>query len=765
MSISTITKNSITSICRLLTLLFISVIFTFQGLSQMMPITLNGVEQEINLGSDSEWTISLDGGEKRPVIVPGGGWNSDLQTPLIHTMSDVTDHVIYERMIEIPLNLRNRIIKIQFGAVNYGAEVYIDGKKVGDHVGSLSAFEFDITNFIRWGESQRLEVKAYHRRHYQYGTDTLRRKFSIPIPFDFPGGTDSTTWAEAKSWYVWAGNSKFGYGITKYVKLLVLPMVYVSDMHLITSVTRQEFIGMFEITNLSGADKTIKLDGNFSSWNNLKFDYPRINSVQLTIPEGKTVKTTIKVPWHLGQKSYWWPNIPFREDYQASLHYLNVTLSENGIIGQHFSQRFGFVEHGEGHSYYTVNGVRVTGMSDSTTESQMSGYDVYSLSPAFLPPTKFGTGCPETWKRYMRIGFNINRLHVSTPTQYMMDAADEVGFMLIPESPVWGNWPNMFNGYKTTLAIREIVRFCRNHPSVARYSLTNEVRDPVDSNFPWRACIDAAYEVDATRPFVFEIGEPTGRIDGFKYGHAYFIEHYRDFDKDVFGEIRGMGEHFWATDGMVPFAVGAMTLRMNNYSYFAPWSWINYWPNFLEGMSHNEHGWRENRHADRRDFFNGWESPVVKLVQKALDPFLILDEEILKNNQIVPDAPTIFTNYEGKSSIQPDSAQVIWPIKLPNVEPLEEVKRTIRVFNNDLKGEILELRWEARWDSPDGELALEGGQIPLTIKPGYNTSYLLNFQIPPSLKKQRRLYLILKNYKDHELKFKETAIYFNVLQG
>lgn len=748
---------------RSLCLIYLGILLPFSGLSQIMPLTLQGAKQEINLGSDTAWTISLDGGEKRQIIVPGGGWNSDIQEPKIHTMSDVNNYVLYERMIKVPAALSGNIIKIQFGAVNYGAEVYIDEKKVGTHEGSLSAFEFDITPYIRWGESQKLEVKAYHRRHYKHGTDTVRQKFSLPISFDFPGGTDSLTWKEAKSWYVWAGNSKFGYGITKYVKLLVLPKVYISDMHVITSVTRQEFISKLEITNLSGKDKTIRLTGNFSSWNETKFNYPHINTIQLSIPNGKSAETTIRVPWLLGEESYWWPNIPFREDYQACLHFLNLRLSENGEIWQELSQRFGFVEHGEGKSYYTVNGVRVTGMSDSTAEPQMSGYTVYSTSPAFLPPSEPGTGCPETWKRYMRIGFNMNRLHVSPPTQYMMDAADEVGFMLIPESPIWGNWPNFFNGDKTTRAISELVRFCRNNPSVARYSLTNEVRDPVDEDFPWRACIDAAYEMDSTRPYVFEIGEPTGRINGFKNGHAYFIEHYQDFDKDVFGEIRGMGEHFWQTDGMAPFAVGAMTLRMNNWSYFAPWSWINYWPNFLEGMSWEEHGWKENRHPDRKDNIDGWGSPIVKFVQKALNPFLVLDEEILKNNQIPVDRHPSSSSWEDKTVIQPESGQVIWPVNLPHVVPSGKVQRTLRIFNNDLKGEKVVLRWEARWDSPEGEIALKGDYIPLTIQPGYNIGYPLNFQIPDTAKKGRRLYLILENYKDNELKFRETEIYFTVI--
>ncbi|MEI8235522.1 MAG: hypothetical protein WCH57_12690, partial [Verrucomicrobiota bacterium] len=37
--------------------------------------------REMDLASDKDWTLSVDGGSARPIKVTAGGWNSDQQEP------------------------------------------------------------------------------------------------------------------------------------------------------------------------------------------------------------------------------------------------------------------------------------------------------------------------------------------------------------------------------------------------------------------------------------------------------------------------------------------------------------------------------------------------------------------------------------------------------------------------------------------------------------------------------------------------------------
>ena len=301
----------------------------------------------------------------------------------------------------------------------------------------------DLTNFATPGREQTLQVKAFHQRHYwvpvskypKFKGHGQKMTSEVPVGFDF------------SCQRLHSGNSNVGYGITRSIHLEIQPAVHIEDTFVRPSVTKYQLACDVWLHNTTGIDRTLKIHASLTSWNKRKWNYPAIPPASISVPAGQTVKITIgPIPWNLGRESYWWPNIPFREDYAAQLHILNFEITEAARVWQTHPQRFGFVEHGEGPFYYTVNGVRVTGISDSTAEGQVSFYDQYN-SPAWLPPTKPGTGAPESWRRYMRVGININRVCCAPPTDYMMEAADEVGFMLIPEVPIWGNGLSTYTRY------------------------------------------------------------------------------------------------------------------------------------------------------------------------------------------------------------------------------------------------------------------------------------------------------------------------------
>ena len=52
------------------------------------------------------------------------------------------------------------------GAVHYGAEIAIDGRKIGEHVGCMTPITLDLTAYVTPGRTTSLQVKAFHRKHY-----------------------------------------------------------------------------------------------------------------------------------------------------------------------------------------------------------------------------------------------------------------------------------------------------------------------------------------------------------------------------------------------------------------------------------------------------------------------------------------------------------------------------------------------------------------------------------------------------------------------
>jgi hypothetical protein len=301
---------------------------------------------------------------------------------------------------------------------------------------------------------------------------------------------------------------------------------------------------------------------------------------------------------------------------------------------------------------------------------------------------------------------------------------------------------------------------CRNHPCVARYSLANEVREPIlgkrqnRENWPWRPAIDDMMAVDDTRPLVFELHQQgQGRVDGIKSGHAFIMNHYTDIQEKVGPDrgIRGMGEHFWNKNSMGEFAVGMRTLRVNDWCYMGGWCWLNYWPNFLEGMSHATHAWTQQNHSDRQDGKDGWGSPIVRFTQQSLHPYLLQDRGLLADNPKEP------------QGIKRNEAQ--WPYNLPTIISGAPVERNIEVFNGGLTGNTLTLCWSAHWDKPDGPLAIEGGEIPCDIEPGFHATKTISFTAPKVEPDGRILYLVMESRRDGKTLFREEATCFKVTRN
>ena len=74
--------------------------------------------------------------------------------------TDFINSVWYQRMIQIPSAWQGKRVKLNFGAVYYESEVYIDGRFVGRHYGGSDSFAFDITDFVGDGKEHSIVVHA-----------------------------------------------------------------------------------------------------------------------------------------------------------------------------------------------------------------------------------------------------------------------------------------------------------------------------------------------------------------------------------------------------------------------------------------------------------------------------------------------------------------------------------------------------------------------------------------------------------------------------
>lgn len=67
---------------------------------------------------------------------------------------------VYSKTFTPPLSLKGKRVFLRFEGVGSVADVYVDGKFAGNHMGAYSAFAVELTRLLRYGEENRITVKA-----------------------------------------------------------------------------------------------------------------------------------------------------------------------------------------------------------------------------------------------------------------------------------------------------------------------------------------------------------------------------------------------------------------------------------------------------------------------------------------------------------------------------------------------------------------------------------------------------------------------------
>ena len=96
--------------------------------------------------------------DKAPTMQVPGDWNTQDARLFFYEGT-----VWFKRTFDYhPTN--NRRTLLYFGAVNYDAHVYVNGRKAGHHIGGFTPFNFDVTELLKDGENTVI-VKVDNKRH------------------------------------------------------------------------------------------------------------------------------------------------------------------------------------------------------------------------------------------------------------------------------------------------------------------------------------------------------------------------------------------------------------------------------------------------------------------------------------------------------------------------------------------------------------------------------------------------------------------------
>lgn len=429
----------------------------------------------------------------------------------------------------VPASWNGETVKLHFEAVAGFAEVYVNGKKVGENFDLFLPFDLDVTDEIKPGADNEILVGVRSQWLFE-DKSTIGRRI-------VPAG------------------SMWGYsmnGIWQDVYLWAVPKINVADVFVKPLVSKNMIELDVTLQNNSGKAASVKVDADIYKWINKagtdvntapvpswelggKLISSPKNGNTVKIGQGKAV-VKLTIPVKEGQLDYWSPETP-------NLNALIVSIKQGDKTIDLKYERFGWRE-------WTFDG----------TNQCLNGkpYPLKGDSWHFM-------GIPQMTRRYAWAWFkaikdmngNAVRLHAQVYPKFYMDMADEMGICVLDETANWASdgGPKLDSEKFWANSKDHLTRFVerdRNHPSVFGWSISNENKPVILYVFSrpdlmpqqakaWEEWRDIVRATDPTRPWISSDGEDDG--DGIL---PTTVGHYGDLNsmkrwKEI-GKPWGIGE-------------------------------------------------------------------------------------------------------------------------------------------------------------------------------------------------------------------------------
>lgn len=435
---------------------FILVSFTFKYVSSRDVSQENPfMRKEMNINQDWSYS-SLHTSHLSQIEKKTNEWKS---VDLPHTWNrfDATDMIPgyrrdtgwYKKKLFIPEYTGKRFL-LHFEAVNMTAKVYVNEQLVGSHVGGYLGFEFDITPYVQKGDTNQIHVCA----------DNSYDPSIIP---------------SQKSDFVLYG------GITRDVRLKVVPTTYIKQMHISTP----------EVSEKSAKTKLNAVIANPEQNKEKVHIKARIKDAK-----GKViVKTRKRVLVQQKQKrvQLQFPSLdaPHLWDVDDPYRYTaEMSIKQGKQQIDNFSDQFGYrwFEFKKNGPFY-LNGERLL-IRGTHRHEEHAG---------------FGGALPDSihWNDMQRIknmGANFVRLGHYPQDPDVYEACDSLGLLVWDELP-WCRGGMGFGKWKqyTRKMLKEMIDQNYNHPSIIIWSLGNEM--------PWRPDFPNGGNIDSIRPYVKQLND------------------------------------------------------------------------------------------------------------------------------------------------------------------------------------------------------------------------------------------------------------------
>ena len=422
-------------------------------LSGLWDFRLDPAEQ----GEGQSWHAGF--AEERLIAVPCS-WNDQFQD-----LKSYFGSGWYQTRFHLPRGWEGQRVWVRFGSANYWADVWVNGIKVGSHVGGHLPFEFDITDLLYHGDENGLVVRV----NGQLSLET--------VPWGMVPDSDVPRSAEQ---YPDINFDFFPYcGLHRPVILYSTPRVFIRDIRAHTTLEG------------SGATLHVEVSGDLPEGTGLRFKLHASGKASTVAPQSVASASdgVIRCELEIADPRLWCPQDPYLYDLRVGI------FDGDQIVDE----------------YRLPVGLR--------TVTIQGGQLLLNNRPIFLkgfgkhedfPVVGRGLCLPATVKDFelLRwVGANSFRTAHYPHAEEVLQLADRQGMLVSAEASA----PALFFGRGTTqrLAVcrqqlQELIARDKNHPSVIMWSVADEPDSDVPQAAPFmKELADLAHELDDTRPVTF----------------------------------------------------------------------------------------------------------------------------------------------------------------------------------------------------------------------------------------------------------------------